>query len=93
MLIVFRRTTASLRVTVVDENNQPVSGASVDVTMTLPGGSTEMQTSVTNSGGNATFAFTGNSSGSYTAQVTNITGGGSTFDASSGTTTVTAVKP
>lgn len=69
----------SARVTVKNESNAPVSGASVAVTWNLPGGGTSTQVRNTNLQGGAIFSIAGGP-GRYTITVLNITKSGSTFD-------------
>lgn len=67
------------QVTVRDGNNAAVSGATVFITWTRPGGSIVAQTATTARSGVATFNTNGNH-GTYTLTVTNITKTGYTFD-------------
>lgn len=68
-------------VTVVDENNAAVPGATVYATWTLPGGSTQSQTATTDPKGVAKFSTSGGL-GTYTLTITNIVKTGYTFDPS-----------
>jgi hypothetical protein len=71
--------TVSGNVTVKDESNAAVPGATIFVTWTLPGGATANQTATTDSTGVAKFS-TRNGKGTYMLTVTNITKPGYTFD-------------
>jgi len=66
-------------VTVRDENNAAVGGATVYVTWRLPNGSTRTASGNTNSSGEVSFSTLSNR-GTYTLTVTNITKAGYTFD-------------
>jgi hypothetical protein len=63
------KVTATGQVTVKDGSNAAVSGATVYITWTKPGGSTVAQTATTGGNGVATFATSGNG-GTYTLTVT-----------------------
>jgi PKD repeat protein len=73
------KVTASGQVTVRDGSNATVSGATVSIRWTKPGGATATQSATTGSNGVATFTTSGNG-GTYTLSVTNITKAGYTFD-------------
>lgn len=75
-----KKVTISGKVTVRNGANVAVSGASVQIRWTKPGGTTVTQTATTNTSGVASFSTSG-SSGTYTLTVTNITKAGYTFDA------------
>ncbi len=68
------------QVTVRNGSNAAVSGATVAVRWTKPGGSTGTQTATTNTNGVAAFSTSG-ATGTYTLTVTNIVKTGTTFDA------------
>lgn len=70
---------ASGTVTVMNENLALLSGAVVNVTWTLPDGSTLQQSATSSGGGEAKFSISG-SSGSYKIKVTGISMDGYTFD-------------
>ncbi len=59
--------------TVVDENNAPVSDATVSIEMTLPSGSTASGSSATGSDGTVTFSLKTKQTGTFISQVTNVT--------------------
>ncbi len=61
------------RVTVVDEDNLPVSAATVSIQMTSPTGSTATGSAATGADGTATFSLKNKAKGTYTSQVTNVT--------------------
>jgi hypothetical protein len=64
---------------VQDENRNPISGATVSVTWTLPDGSTSGKTASTDAAGQAIFKVS-NVGGSYTLSVRNISKAGYAFD-------------
>ena len=61
------------KVTVVDEDNLPVSAATVSIQMTTPTGSTATGSAATGADGTATFSLKNKAQGTYTSQVTNVT--------------------
>ncbi len=67
------------------------SGLSVVVELLLGGSSVSTQTVTTDSSGNATATFTISSYGTYTVQVTGVSGNSATYDSSSNTTSSTTV--
>lgn len=69
-------------VTVRTASGAAVSGATVAVTWTRPGGSTATATAVTGTGGRATVTTTG-TKGTYTVRVDNVTKLGTSFDTAS----------
>jgi PKD repeat protein len=75
-----KKVSISGQVTVRNSNNVAVSGATVSVTWTKPGGSTVTQSANTNSSGVASFNTTG-VSGTYKLTINNIAKTGCTFDA------------
>jgi predicted Zn-dependent protease len=78
-----------VRVTVVDENGNTVSGASVSISVTRPNGTVATGTGTTSSTGRITFD-TGKvqtASPGYTATVTGITKAGMTFNSAAGDST------
>jgi len=75
-----KKVTVTGKVTVLNGSNAPVSGATVSVQWTGPGGSTATQTTTTNTSGVASFSTSGGK-GTYTLTVKNITKTGCTFDA------------
>ncbi len=80
---------ATSKVSVLDNNGAPVSGATVSVNWKLPSGKTLAQTSNTTGRGIATFTTT-DIAGTYTITVTNITKSGYTFDAANSVLTKSA---
>lgn len=66
-------------VAIRNENNQPVAGATVNVTWTYPDGSTQNAAGTTNSAGIVRFQIL-DGLGTYTLTITNITKAGATFD-------------
>jgi len=79
-----------LRVTIVDENGNLVSGASVTVTVTRPNGTTGTGTASTNADGQVVFNSGKAQHGAYSAAVTAVTKPGMTFNAGAGKSTDTA---
>ena len=67
-------------VPVIDQNNSPVSGATVYLTMTLPGGSTASGSGTTGTNGTITFKLTSKQTGTYTSRVTNVAKESATYD-------------
>jgi PKD repeat protein len=71
--------TTTGQVPVKNGSNAAVSGATVSIRWTKPGGATATQSATTGGNGVATFTTSGNG-GTYTLTVTNITKTGYTFD-------------
>ena len=69
-------------VTIVDSANQPVSGATVYLRMTLPDGSTASGSGATGSNGQVTFSIKTRLTGTYVSEVTNVTHPTLTYDPS-----------
>jgi subtilisin family serine protease len=70
------------RVTILDDANAPVSGATVYLTTTLPSGSTASGSGVTGTDGSVTFNVKSKSTGTYTSEVTNVTHASLTYNPS-----------
>jgi hypothetical protein len=68
------------QITVVDENGNPVSGATVFTHWDLPGGTTTDVSGTTNSTGRVLIRVRDSDPGTYTVTVTDIQKAGSTFD-------------
>jgi hypothetical protein len=79
------------RVTVKNESNAVVPRATVYATWTLPGGTQQTRTAVTNSMGIAKFNTSG-TTGTYTITVTDIVKTGYTFDAANSVLTKSITK-
>ena len=71
-----------LTVDIDNASRDSVSNATVDLTLTLPGGTTTSASGTTGSDGKVTFELTGSDAprGGYTSQVTNISGTNISFD-------------
>lgn len=67
------------RVTIVDNNGNPVSGATVDVTTTMPSG-TATGSGPTAADGTVTFNLMSKQAGTYISEVTNVTHTSYTYD-------------
>jgi thermitase len=67
-------------VTIVDENNSPVPDATVDLTTTLPDGSTSSASGVTGADGVATFKVRSRQTGKYVSEVLNAAHAFYTYD-------------
>ena len=67
-------------VTIVDANNLPVLGATVSISLEVPGGGTATGSTTTNSQGQVTFSYKPASSGLYTATVTSVSLSGYTYN-------------
>jgi IPT/TIG domain len=78
-------------VTVRNGNGGIVSGAIVDTTWTLPGGTTQSQSAMTNSKGVANFIVR-NTRGTYTLTATNISKSGFIFDSANSVLTRSITK-
>lgn len=89
--VVWWRMSVNGKVTVLDNLNKVVSGASVSVKWTLPNGTTKTQTASTNSSGAATFNLQ-NVKGTYTLQVTGISKSGYIFDSANSVLSKTITK-
>jgi len=68
------------KVTVVDESGAPVSGATVSISMVIPGG-TATGSAVTASDGTVTFNYKSKNTGTYTSTVTDVSHDSFTYDA------------
>jgi len=73
-----------LRVTIVDENGNLVSNASVTISVTRPNGTVGTGTAATNSAGQVLFNSGKALHGNYSATVTNVTKAGMSFNAGAG---------
>lgn len=73
-----------IRVQVVDENGNAVSGASVSISVTRPNGTVGVGTASTNAIGSVTFNSGKAQHGAYSTSVTNITKAGMTFNSGAG---------
>ena len=78
-------------VTVKDENGATVSSATVAATWTLPNGTTQNQTAITDANGNANFG-TKSGRGTYTLTVNSITKASYVFDAANSVLTKSITK-
>lgn len=76
----FFRRIVGARVTVVDENGNPVSAATVSGRWDLPGGDNTDQNRPTNTSGRATFLILDTRPGTYTITVTDVQKTGYQFD-------------
>ncbi|HEX5010153.1 MAG TPA: matrixin family metalloprotease, partial [Planctomycetota bacterium] len=79
-----------LRVTIVDESGNLVSGASVTVSVTRPNGTTGTGTAGTNANGQVVFNSGKAQHGAYSASVTGVTKAGMSFNAGAGKSADTA---
>ena len=79
-----------LRVTIVDESGNLVSGASVTVSVTRPNGTTGTGTASTNADGQVVFNSGKAQHGAYSASVTGVTKAGMSFNAGAGKSSDTA---
>jgi len=70
------------KVTILDDGGAPVSGATVSLSMTLPGGSTATGSAATGTDGAVTFSVKSKLTGTYTSTVTNVTHATLTYDSS-----------
>lgn len=68
-------------VTILDESDSPVPDATVDLTTTLPNGSTGSGSGVTGSDGTVTFKIKSQRTGEYKSTVTNVTHASLTYEA------------
>ena len=71
--------TVSMQVTIVDENGSPVSGATVDLSLDVPGAGTSTGSATTGSNGTVTFSYKSKNTGTYVATVTNVSHSSYTF--------------
>jgi thermitase len=69
-------------VTIVDESSIAVSGATVDLTTTLPDGSTISESGITGADGTVTFRLKSKQTGTYISEVTDVTHLSHTYDPS-----------
>jgi hypothetical protein len=72
----------STRVTVVDENLNAVSGATVDLQTTLPDGSAVYDSGDTDVDGTVTLQVKSRQTGTYTSEVIDVTHAPYTYDSS-----------
>ena len=72
--------TVAMVVTIVDENGSPVSGATVDLSLDVPGGGTATGSGTTGSNGTATFTYRSKNTGTYVATVTNVSHSSYTYN-------------
>jgi len=77
-----RNYTIYTRVTIVDADGSPVSGATVDLTTTLPSG-TATGSGTTGTAGTVTFSVKTKQTGLYTSEVTNVSHTSYTYDPAS----------
>jgi len=71
----------SVQVTIVDENNAPVSGATVGISLAIPGGGTATGSATTGSNGTVTFTLNNSkNTGAYVATVTDVTSSSYTYN-------------
>jgi len=68
------------KITVLDQNNNPVPSANVFLTITLPSGSLASGSGKTGDNGTITFRLRSRETGTYTSNVTNVTKTDYTFD-------------
>jgi len=68
------------KITVLDQNNNPVPSATVYLTMTLPSSATASGSGNTGSDGTITFRLRSRETGTYKSQVTNVAKNNYTFD-------------
>ena len=67
-------------VTIVDENGAPVAGATIDISLAIPGAGTATGSAITGADGTATFSYKSKNTGTYTATVTNVSHSSYTYD-------------
>ena len=67
-------------VRIVDQDQAPVSGAIVDATLTRPDGSTVSKSATTNANGRASFWVAGDTGGTWTTCVEDVTAAGYVYD-------------
>ncbi len=75
-----RNYTVYTTVAIVDEGGVPVSGATVDLLMNLPGGGTATGSAETLADGTVTFSLKSKETGTYTSEVTDVTHATLTYD-------------
>jgi len=75
--------TVAMVVTIVDENGSPVSGATVDLSLDVPGAGTATGSATTGSNGTVTFTYRSKNTGTYVATVTNVSHSSYTYDPAS----------
>lgn len=85
----FNQRTVYTKVTVLDQNNNPVPSANVSLKMTLPSGSTATGSGNTASNGTITFSLRSTQKGTYKSDVTNVTKTNYTYDSAGSVTTKT----
>ena len=69
------------QVTIVDENGLPVSGATVNLSIDIPGGGTATGSGTTGTNGTVTFNYNaGRTTGTYVATVTNVSHSSFTYN-------------
>ena len=85
----FSRRNVYTKVTVLDANNNPRSGATVSLTDTLPSGSIATGLGTTGTDGTVTFRVRSREVGIYKSTITNVTRSGYTYDVGSSVTTQT----
>ncbi len=83
----FNQRTVYTKVTVLDQNNSPLSGANVSLTITLPSGSKATGSGNTASNGTITFSLKSNQKGTYKSEITNVTKANYTYSAANSVTT------
>lgn len=69
----FNQRTIYTKITVLDQNNSPLSGANVALTITLPSGSKATGSGNTAANGTITFSLRSNQKGTYSSAVTKVT--------------------
>lgn len=82
----FNQRTVYTKVTVLDQNNNPLSGANVSLTMTLPSGSKATGSGNTASNGTITFNLRSTQKGTYSSQVTNVAKANYSYDSANSIT-------
>jgi len=75
-----RNYTVYTTVSIVDENGAAVSGASVTLSMALPGSGTAIGSATTGTDGSVTFSYTSKTTGTYTSTVTDVTHSSFTYN-------------
>lgn len=76
----FGQKTISTKVTVLDQNNNPVLGVTVKISITLPSGSKSTGSGNTAGNGTVTFSLRSNQKGTFTANITNVSKTNYTYD-------------
>jgi len=83
----------SVQVTVVDQDGNPVSGATVDIALDIPGGGTATGSATTGSNGTVTFTLNNSrNAGTYVATVTNVSLSSYTYDSGANVVTSTSLQ-